>query len=35
MSIYWIPSQNGLERNKKADKAAKKAAIRDRIQTAK
>ena len=35
LSVYWIPSQIGPERNEKADKAAKKAAIGDRIGTAK
>ncbi len=35
MSVYWIPSQTSPERNERPDKSAKKAAIGDRIGTAK
>ncbi len=35
VSVYWIPGHSGLEGNERADKAAKEAAMGDRIRTAK
>ncbi len=34
ISVYWVPSHSKIEGNKRADKAAREATRRERIQTA-
>ena len=34
VTIQWVPSHNKIEKNKQADKTAKKAAIEGKIGTA-